>query len=85
MAVVQAGSTTRSGKGWVIVADTVLFIDDLTALHVGHRLEAWSDGVLHHVGIVEEKLPELGVVWIRETGTGQRKMLDVHGYDLRLR
>lgn len=85
MAVVQGGSTTRSGKGWVIVADTVLFIDDLTAVHVGHRLEAWSSGVLLHAGIVEETLPELGVVWIREIGTGQRKMLDVIDYDLRLR
>jgi hypothetical protein len=34
---------------------------------------------------VEEKLPDLGVLWIRETGTGQRKMLDTIGYDLRLR
>lgn len=66
------------------MADTILLIDDLTTVHVGHRLEAWSEGVLHHVGIVEEKLPELGVLWIRETGTGQRRMLDLIGYDLRL-
>ena len=30
-------------------------------------------------------LPELGVLWIRESGTGQRKMLDVRSYDLRVR
>ena len=54
-------------------------------MHVGNRLEAWSNGVLHHLGIVEEKLPELGVLWIRESGTGQRKMLDVLSYDLRVR
>ncbi|TDL46541.1 hypothetical protein [Kocuria rosea] len=67
------------------MADTVAFIDDLTTVHVGNRLEAWSGGVLLHLGIVEEKLPELGVLWIRETGTGQRKMLDTLSYDLRLR
>jgi hypothetical protein len=66
------------------MADTVSFIDDLTTVHVGHRLEAWSGGALRHLGIVEEKLPELGVLWIRETGTGARKMLDTIGYDLRL-
>lgn len=67
------------------MADTVSFIDDLTTVHVGNLLEAWSGGVLLHLGIVEEKLPELGVLWIRESGTGQRKMLDVISYDLRLR
>ncbi|PWF82695.1 hypothetical protein CIK52_15635 [Kocuria rosea] len=67
------------------MADTVSSIDDLTTVHVGNRLEAWSNGVLHHLGIVEEKLPELGVLWIRESGTGQRKMLDVLSYDLRVR
>ena len=41
--------------------------------------------MLHHLGIVEEKLPELGVLWIRESSTGQRKMLDVLSYDLRVR
>lgn len=67
------------------MADTAAFIDDLTTVHVGHRLEAWSGGILVHRGIVEEKLPELGVLWIRESGTGQRKMLDTLSYDLRLR
>jgi hypothetical protein len=66
------------------MADIALFVDDLTTVHVGHRLEAWSDGALHHLGIVEEKLPELGVLWIREASTGERKMLDVISYDLRL-
>lgn len=67
------------------LADAASFIDDLTTVHAGHRLEAWSGGALHHFGVVEEKLPELGVLWIRETSTGQRKMLDLLGYDLRLR
>ena len=66
------------------MADTAPFIDDLTTVHVGHRLEAWSGGVLHHLGLVEEKLPELGVLWIREAGTGLRKMLDTASFDLRL-
>lgn len=67
------------------MADTASFIDDLTTVHVGNRLEAWTGGTLRHLGIVEEKLPELGVLWIRETGTGQRKMLDTISYHLRLR
>ena len=67
------------------MADIVSFIADLTTVHVGNRLEAWSGGELHHLGLVEETLPELGVLWIRETGTGQRKMLDLIGHDLRLR
>jgi hypothetical protein len=67
------------------MTETASFLEDLTTVHLGNRLEAWTGGVLRHLGIVEEKLPELGVLWIRETGTGQRKMLDLTGYDLRLR
>lgn len=67
------------------MADTPASIDDLTALPTGQRVEAWSDGVLRHHGIVEEKLPELDVLWIRESGTGERRMLDLVGYDVRLR
>ena len=85
MGVAQAEGSTRPRKGLDTMADTVSSIDDLTTVHVGDGLEAWSNGVLHHLGIVEEKLPELGVLWIRESGTGQRKMLDVLSYDLRVR
>ena len=67
------------------MADTASCVDDLTTVHPGHRLEAWSGGALRHVGVVEEKLPELGVLWIREAGTGERKMLDLISYDLHLR
>jgi hypothetical protein len=67
------------------MTETASFLEDLTTVHLGNRLEAWTGGALRHLGTVEEKLPELGVLWIRETDTGQRKMLDLTGYDLRLR
>ncbi|WP_160310808.1 hypothetical protein [Kocuria sp. SM24M-10] len=33
------------------------------------------DAVVHHLGIVDEAAPHLGVVWIRDAGTGIRRML----------
>lgn len=55
---------------------------DLASVRPGHRLEAWYQGVAQHQGIVEELVPHLGVVWIRETGSGRRKMLDTADFDL---
>lgn len=55
---------------------------DLASVRPGDRLEAWYQGVVQHQGIVEELVPHLGVVWIREPGSGRRKMLDTADFDL---
>ena len=56
---------------------------NLASVQPGHRLEAWYRGTVRYQGVVEELVPHLGVVWIRETGSGQRKMLDTADFDLR--
>ena len=48
---------------------------DPSRLHPGEAVEAHRDSVVLHRGTVEETMPQLGVVWIREAGTGARKML----------
>lgn len=48
---------------------------DLSGLRPGETVEAHMDSVVLHRGTVEETMPHLGVVWIREAGTGARKML----------
>ena len=55
---------------------------DLASVRPGHRLEAWHQGIVRYQGIAEETVPRLGVVWIREAGNGQRKMLDTADFDL---
>ena len=63
--------------------ETCSFHLELAAVQPGDRLEAWCQEMIHHQGIVEEMVPRLGVVWIREDGTGERKMLDTTDFDFR--
>ncbi|GGG71828.1 hypothetical protein GCM10011374_40710 [Kocuria dechangensis] len=60
-------------------------IENLEWLRIGDVIEAHRDGVLHHRGTVEETDPRAGAVWIRETSTGQPKMLILGDFDLRCR
>ncbi|MFI7480850.1 hypothetical protein ACH9EU_00375 [Kocuria sp. M1R5S2] len=53
-------------------------------LRPGDQVEALQEGIVLHRGSVEETLPHLGVVWIREVGTGARKILSA-GDDIDLR
>ncbi|MFE7629000.1 hypothetical protein [Kocuria sp. NPDC057446] len=48
---------------------------DWGELRPGEQVEAHRGAVLHHRGVVEETVPHLGVVWIRDISTGTRKML----------
>ena len=56
---------------------------DLNGLRPGDRLEAFRDGYVHHRGVVEETVPDLGVVWVRATGTGERHMVTTADFELR--
>ncbi|MFF0991356.1 hypothetical protein [Kocuria nitroreducens] len=58
-------------------------IYDLQSVHPGDRVEVWDRGVLRYRGRVEELVPHLGVVWIRETWTWERKMITVDDYCVR--
>ncbi len=58
-------------------------VQDLTQIRPGDHLEAWSQAVVRHRGIVEEAAPGLGVVWIRESGIGERRMLASDTFELR--
>ena len=50
-------------------------IQDLSQVRPGDFLEAVSQGVVRHRGVVVDTAPDAGVVWVRETGIGDRKML----------
>lgn len=66
--------------------DTMTELDahggDRTWWQPGDHIEAWEQQVLRYTGTVETSAPELGVVWIIESGIGLRKMLSVHQYRL---
>lgn len=79
-----------TGAGLVVAAvtnnatiETCASTLDLAFVEPGDRLEARRQGTTHYQGIVEQLVPRLGVVWIREAGTGERKMLDTADFDLR--
>ena len=48
-------------------------------------MEVWAGEVVRHRGVVEESAPALGVVWIREHGTGLRLLIDLGEPGIRLR
>lgn len=52
---------------------------------VGDVVEVWIGGLIRHRGVVEESAPTLGVVWIREHGTGLRLLIDLGEPGVRLR
>ena len=55
----------------------------LAQAQAGDAVEVWLGGMLRHRGELDEIAPQLGVVWIREWGTGMRIMLDLPQTDLR--
>ncbi|WP_238986073.1 hypothetical protein [Kocuria sp. SM24M-10] len=48
-------------------------------------MEVSVGGLIRHRGVVEESAPALGVVWIREHGTGTRLLIDLGEPGVRLR
>ena len=51
-------------------------------LRLGQRVQAQVHGVAHWTGTVETVAVPLGVVWIREDGLGERKLLDLREYQI---
>lgn len=60
------------------------FTQDLTQFHPGDQLEAVRQGVVHHQGVVEDIAPAVGVVWVRDSGIGERKMLATDTFELHI-
>ena len=51
----------------------------------GDAVEAWMGEMVRHRGVVEEPALQLGVVWIREQGTGMRILIDLNEAGTELR
>ena len=51
-------------------------------LQLGQRVQARLRGMAHWTGTVETVAVALGVVWIREDGLGERKLLDLREYQI---
>lgn len=51
-------------------------------LHLGQQVQVQVHGVPHWTGTVATIAVPLGVVWIREDGMGERKLLDLWEYQL---
>lgn len=50
-------------------------IRDLSELQPGDSVDVYSDKNRHYSGLVEETMPEFNVVWIRNSRTGERKIV----------
>ncbi|MGQ1797354.1 hypothetical protein ACT4S5_09485 [Kocuria oceani] len=51
-------------------------------LRPGQVVQARLRGVVHWTGTVDTVSVALGVVWIRENGLGERKLLDLQEYQV---
>lgn len=49
-------------------------VSDVSLLKEGERIDVRCEDVVLCSGLVEEVMPKLGVVWVRDLRTGERKM-----------
>lgn len=55
--------------------DELQMVLDLSALEPGQDVEVHTPGRAVYHGIIEETMPQMNLVWVREATTGERKML----------
>ncbi|NKX56581.1 hypothetical protein [Arthrobacter mobilis] len=48
---------------------------DAAALGPGDHVEVHGNGHIRYSGYIEDTMPQLNIVWIRELRTGERRML----------
>ncbi|MFI7481493.1 hypothetical protein ACH9EU_03660 [Kocuria sp. M1R5S2] len=60
------------------------WIQDLSSIRPGDRIEVWDELAERCVGTVGEVAPEFGVLWVLEAGTGTRRMFAHEGSRMRL-
>lgn len=56
---------------------------DLEMLRNGEHINAWEGSILISSGLVDLAAPSLGIVWIRQDGLRERKLILCPNYDLR--
>jgi hypothetical protein len=57
------------------MTDVVPAAINLSLLRPGDRLEIHSPGYPASTALVEDSMPHLDVVWVRDLSTGERRML----------
>lgn len=66
----------------IMAAPTTARILDLGTLSSGTVVEARRNNQVHYRGCVEDAVPGLGIVWIRDDLAGHRAMLDLTEYSI---
>jgi hypothetical protein len=69
------GTTGTPQKGNGTMTDNTDSALVATALRSGDRVEVRGNGHTHYSGYVEDTMPQLNIVWVRERRTGERRML----------
>jgi hypothetical protein len=57
-------------------------VSGASTLQAGDRVSVHHRCGLHYRAIVEERMPTLNVVWVRELSTGDRKMVSTDEHDI---
>ena len=75
----SAGDAVPCGQAAEVPGDIGVMVE---RLGLGQRVQAQGHGAAHWTGTVETVVVPLGVVWIREDGLGERKLLDLREYQV---
>lgn len=67
--------TGSPGKDNATMTDDTCSTRDAAALRDGDRIDVYLNGHTRYSGYVEDTMPQLNTVWIRELRTWERKML----------
>ncbi|MDR6414911.1 hypothetical protein [Pseudarthrobacter sulfonivorans] len=51
-------------------------------LQAGDYIQAWHNGKLFHQGRVTDVVPSLELIWIQDSATGTRKLLDPEALEI---
>lgn len=60
-----------------MIFDPDLIVHECADLSVGDQINAWQDRHLLRTGIITDRLPALGLFWIREPALGERRLMDM--------
>ena len=60
--------------------DQVESAPETAGLQHGDHVDIHSNGTLRFSGYVDDAMPQLGIVWVRELLIGERKMLSTDEY-----
>ena len=79
----EDGGTGRTRRKGLPMTASSRWILGLARVRPGDRIEAWEHRQPRFTGTVSEVVPQLGIAWVLEDGTGLRRLVSIRDHRLR--